>query len=43
MYSYVNKDNHESSKTAKGIKKIVFRKDIKQKDYKTHWCEVYMK
>ena len=33
MYSYV-KDNDENSKTAKGIKKIVIKKDIKHEDYK---------
>ena len=39
MYSYVNKDNHKSSKTAKGIKNIVIRKDVKHEDYKTH-CSI---
>ena len=33
MYSYI-KDNNQHSKTAKGIKKIVIKKDIKHEDYK---------
>ena len=33
MYSYI-KDNKENSKTAKGFKKIVTKKDIKHEDYK---------
>ena len=33
MYSYI-KDNDQVGKTAKGIKKIVIKKDIKHKDYK---------
>ena len=32
-YSYI-KDNNQNSKTAKGIKKIVIKKDIQHKDYK---------
>lgn len=34
MYSYI-KDNNENSKTAKGIKKIVVKKDIQHEDYKS--------
>lgn len=33
MYSYI-KDNDDNSKTAKGIKKIVIKNDIKHEDYK---------
>ena len=33
MYSYI-KDNHKVGKTAKGIKKIVIKNDIKHEDYK---------
>jgi len=33
MYSYA-KDNSQCGKTAKGIKKIVIRKDIKHEEYK---------
>ena len=33
MYSYI-KDNNQNNKTAKGIKKIVIKKDIKHEDYK---------
>ena len=33
MYSYI-KDNNENNKTAKGIKKIVIKNDIKHEDYK---------
>ena len=33
MYSY-QKDNNENKKTAKGIKKIVIKKNIKHEDYK---------
>jgi len=33
MYSYI-KDNKENTKTAKGIKKIVIKKDNKHEDYK---------
>ena len=33
MYSYV-KDNDKFGRTAKGIKKVVIKKDIKHKDYK---------
>ena len=33
MYSYI-KHNNQNSKTAKGIKKIVIKKDIKHEDYK---------
>jgi len=38
MYSYI-KDDDDNSKTAKGIKKIVIKKDIKHEDYKTH-CSI---
>ena len=33
MYSYI-KNNNENSKTARGIKKIFIKKDIKKEDYK---------
>ena len=33
MYSYI-KDNNENNKTAKGIKKIVIKKDIRHDDHK---------
>jgi len=33
MFSYI-KDNNENSKIAKGIKKIVIKKDNKHEDYK---------
>ena len=33
MYSYI-KNNDQNNKTAKGIKKIVIQKNIKQEDYK---------
>ena len=33
MYSYI-KDNEQNNKTAKGIKKIVVKKNIEQEDYK---------
>ena len=33
MYSYI-KDNYQNNKTAKVIKKIVIKKDIKLEDYK---------
>ena len=33
MYTYI-KDNNNVSKTAKGIKKIVIRQDLKHEDYK---------
>ena len=33
MYSYI-KDNGENNKTAKGIKKIVIKKNMKHTDYR---------
>ena len=35
MYSYI-KDNNQQSKTAKGIKKIVIKKDIKHEELQTN-------
>lgn len=34
MYSYI-KDSGENNKTAKGIKKIVIKNDLKHEDYKS--------
>lgn len=42
MYSQI-KDNNENCKTAKGIKKIVIKKDIKHEDYKKKHCSIISK